>query len=372
MKIIFFCGSLEPGKDGVGDYTRRLAGELIVQGHEASVVALNDYYTLTLWSGPQSDEDIKIPVVRIPAVVSWKDRIWVATDYVNKMQPEWISFQFVLFSFHKKGIITGLYQYFEELSKGIKCHIMFHELWVGMEAKSKFKLWILGMVQKTQIKRLLIRLKPKAIHTQTKIYQEQLLNLGFKADYLPLFTNIVVSHEVNEKNKQDEVNEISFVLYGYIHPNAPVRQFAMELADYSKRSYSSIKLKILGRSGSEQFRWKETFRSMGLAVEVLGERSSAQISSILSASTYGVTTTPIALAGKSGAVATMWAHGLKVISVCFPWNLKRAGNILHYDGITEFVTGNHTLNKLEKVNHAAINKISSVAACFTNSLSRFS
>jgi hypothetical protein len=32
IKILFICGSLEPGKDGVGDYTRRLwrtRGEIV-------------------------------------------------------------------------------------------------------------------------------------------------------------------------------------------------------------------------------------------------------------------------------------------------------------------------------------------------------
>ena len=41
MKLIFICGSLEPGRDGVGDYTRRLAGELIRQGHQIAIIALN-------------------------------------------------------------------------------------------------------------------------------------------------------------------------------------------------------------------------------------------------------------------------------------------------------------------------------------------
>jgi Trk K+ transport system NAD-binding subunit len=42
MKIAFICGSLEPGRDGVGDYTRRLAGELVKQQHEVLVIAFND------------------------------------------------------------------------------------------------------------------------------------------------------------------------------------------------------------------------------------------------------------------------------------------------------------------------------------------
>ena len=42
MKFAFICGSLEPGRNGVGDYTRRLAGELAAQGHECLLVSLND------------------------------------------------------------------------------------------------------------------------------------------------------------------------------------------------------------------------------------------------------------------------------------------------------------------------------------------
>jgi hypothetical protein len=40
MRIVFLCFSLEPGRDGVGDYTRALAGELIRPGHEVCAVAM--------------------------------------------------------------------------------------------------------------------------------------------------------------------------------------------------------------------------------------------------------------------------------------------------------------------------------------------
>ena len=42
MKLLFLCSSLEPGRDGVGDYTRRLAGECLRQGHEVRLLSLND------------------------------------------------------------------------------------------------------------------------------------------------------------------------------------------------------------------------------------------------------------------------------------------------------------------------------------------
>jgi hypothetical protein len=42
MKILFLTGSLEPGKDGVGDYTRLLANECGERGHEVFLLGLND------------------------------------------------------------------------------------------------------------------------------------------------------------------------------------------------------------------------------------------------------------------------------------------------------------------------------------------
>ena len=42
MKIAFICGSIEPGRDGVGDYTRRLAIELIKNSYEVAVIALHE------------------------------------------------------------------------------------------------------------------------------------------------------------------------------------------------------------------------------------------------------------------------------------------------------------------------------------------
>jgi hypothetical protein len=42
MKIVFVCGSVEIGRDGVGDYTRQLGLELLNQGHEVRIIGIND------------------------------------------------------------------------------------------------------------------------------------------------------------------------------------------------------------------------------------------------------------------------------------------------------------------------------------------
>lgn len=42
MRIAFSTGCLAPGRDGVGDYTRTLAGECARRGHTLALVSLGE------------------------------------------------------------------------------------------------------------------------------------------------------------------------------------------------------------------------------------------------------------------------------------------------------------------------------------------
>jgi hypothetical protein len=64
MKIFLLCGSLEHGKDGVGDYTRRLAGELIRQGHNTAIISLNDRFIEGVVREEQESDGTNMSVLR--------------------------------------------------------------------------------------------------------------------------------------------------------------------------------------------------------------------------------------------------------------------------------------------------------------------
>jgi len=78
VKVVFLCSSLEPGRDGVGDYTRRLAAELVRQGHFSAVVSLNDKYISDVFNDIQQSEGTKLAVLRLPSVWPMKARIGYA------------------------------------------------------------------------------------------------------------------------------------------------------------------------------------------------------------------------------------------------------------------------------------------------------
>src|SRR3954463_2329541 len=143
MKIVFLCGCLEPGRDGVGDYSRRLGIELICQGHDVSLVALCDHNVLHETNELQELKGTTISVLRIPNHVQDRSRFLMAKTFIDFKNPEWISLQYVPFAFQIKGLPFDLAGKLKILGEGRKWHIMFHELWVGPEKASFLKINIL-------------------------------------------------------------------------------------------------------------------------------------------------------------------------------------------------------------------------------------
>jgi len=256
MKIAFLCTCLEPGRDGVGDYTRRLAAELIRQGHFSAAISLNDKYISSKFIGIQPSEGTDLPILRLPSTWAMKIRISHAKRYIDEFDPDWLSLQFVIFGFHHKGLPIGLGRQLAPLGIGRRWHIMFHELWLGMEMRSSKKHYLWGGVQRLLIKSLISALKPEIIHTHTNLYQQQLVKLGFIVQHLPLFSNIPNSNNVGLNSIQSFKNakSINLVIFGTIFPNAPVEDFANEVANYAAKNGVEICLTVVGRCGSEQER----------------------------------------------------------------------------------------------------------------------
>lgn len=336
MKILFLCGSLDPGRDGVGDYTRRLAGELICQGHEVQIIALYDKYISGKLEEQQQDEPITISVIRFPAVKGLRQNIRQAKDYVREFNPDWLSLQFVPYAFDPKGLPLGLGSKLAELGRGRKWHIMFHELWVAMEERAPLKQKIWGIMQKRMITGLLKKIHPDLIHTQTKLYQYQLQKFGFSANLLPLFSNILYSSTrklIQTKRGSSKKTTLSFVIFGHIHPGAPLDAFLNEL---KSSCTGSAELIMLGRTGGETDLWKSKWEIAGFKVQIVGESSAEKVSGWLASADFGISTTPYLLTAKSGSVAAMRSHGLPVIAIARSWVVAEFKKEVQ-EGVFEFM-----------------------------------
>lgn len=319
MKILFLCGSLEPGQDGVGDYTRRLSAEIIRRGNQVSIIALNDRKITEIVTESQISEETAIDVLRMPNHISTRLRFQKAQNFITTFNPEWISLQYVPFSFHKKGLPFGLTSNLLKIGKDRKWHIMFHELWVGMNSEASLKLKIRGFVQKKMIHKFIKKIKPSVVHTQSQLYHWQLNKLGIENEILPLFSNIKA---IDFKSKSNDLNKLSFVVFGTIHPEAPIVAFAHILAKYALRNNLDIEMIFIGRCGNEQDRWITVCQSEKIKINILGEQTSLKISEVLFKADFGITSTPFLLSEKSGTVAAMKEHGLPILCISKSWKVK--------------------------------------------------
>lgn len=352
---------MQPGHDGVGDYTRRLACELIRQGHVVEAIALTDKYVSHQCLELQTFDLVELPVLRLPVALPLTQKLNIAKKYINEFNPDWISLQFVIFGYHPKGLPLWLTK-LAMLGKGRQWHVMFHELWIGMarESSKKGKYW--GLVQKHIIKKMVSAISPKLITTQSSLYKGQLSRTNIGSYHLPLFGNIpVVGGQLNEIPSSK--NDVTLVIFGTIHPGTPVKQFVDEAIAFKQKRNISISIKIIGNSGKERSNWVSAWQNAGFLVEVLGEQTAEVISTTLLNATIGISTSAYSMIEKSGTVAAMREHGLKVICVANPYNLNSILNISPPEGVFEYIAGNfedcikHNSKSPSKINAAYVAKL---------------
>jgi hypothetical protein len=375
---MFLIGSLEPGRDGVGDYVTRLGTELTRKGHNIAVLALNDQHTEKEHEGEHYHEGYtSFHYLRVPSIWPSEKRYRTSKEWIEKFNPDWLSLQFVIFAFHPKGLPFGLSRKLCALGQGRSWHIMFHELWVGMDANATKKNILWGWFQRKIIKNIVRDIKPVLIHTQSRLYQAQLDRLGFRNGYLPLFGNIPNVNGIHNAHKlsvsspgTDKIFRL--VHFAMIHRGAPVNEFAKDLAKYSRELNLQICITLVGRSGPEATNWLKAFQNEDLPVEVLGEKSTSCISKIFNQSALGISSTPISLVEKSGSIAAMREHGLPILCVSYPWKIPAKTSFAPTSGIFEFQDG--VLKELLSVRKkfVAISNVDSVATrldnCFSTNL----
>lgn len=367
MKILFTCSSIEPGRDGVGDYTRRLAFELIKLGHAIAILALNDRHIRSVSEGQLEIEELKqIRTLRISPNISSKDKIKVSERFISNFNPDYLSLQFVSYGFNVKGLPFTLGKYLKRISQGRTWHIMFHELWIGIEDGANLKHKIYGAIQRYIILNLIKSLNPKVIHSQTHLYLYLLKDAGLTAKYLSLFGNI--PQTAFNQQRPNTSHEISIAIFGGIHVNAPIQNLTFALKTRTRDTGLPFKLNFIGRNGSEIKKWLMHCQESGIETEVLGELNETEISNVLSRCDIGIATTPMLLIEKSGSVAAMREHGLPILCVAKPWKVKNYHQTTEWTDIFDFERSSISIfEELARIK-TSTSSLPSVAAQFLKDL----
>jgi hypothetical protein len=372
MKVMFICGSIEQGRDGVGDYTRRLSQQLASDGIEVALVAIHDGHIKEVHDFVQRTGNIEIPMYRVPSVLDEAARFNLLQKRITEFNPDWLSLQYVPFSFHPKGLGFGLAKGLLKAAGTRKWQIMVHEIAVGMPTASSPKEMLWGKIQKYLLQGLIKLLKPEVVHTHTMVYRKQLEKFGAVVTMLPLFSNIPVAYPevITQKLAESAIKKgpVDLLVFATVQLGAPIKEFTKDVQQYEKAKGVKFRMIFLGRGGRAQAEWMEEWKSAGLEAVHLGEQNEEKVSEILAGASFGIFSTPLVLTGKSGAVAAMREHGIHLLCVSGKWEARGIKVDEDPFGIMEYKQGELKSFFEGKSNFSFIPTVPSVAKQFMSDL----
>jgi hypothetical protein len=313
MRLLFLCSSLEPGRDGVGDYTRRLAQECAKLGHACALIALNDGHVAKTAENIEPDGLATLrllPDAEISSAVAFRERF----------APDWITLQLVAYGLHPKGVLFAAIPRLQALIGRVPLHLMLHELWLGNDAVPPLRHRVVGWMQKASMRRLLSTLRPALVSTTNPVYAALLKTIGVDAGIIPLFGNIPIAPD--EPLPEDIADRLRpcpdwmGLFFGGLYREWRPEPFFGRLARAARAAGRSVGLVQLGNAGGEgDTIWSELERDYASTFNFvrLGPQPAPIVSAVMQKADFGIAASPWSVIGKSGAAAVMLDHGLPVI-----------------------------------------------------------
>ncbi len=349
MKIAFICGSMEPGLDGVGDYTRRLAAGLLNKGYDVLIISYKDRNTNTVTEERQWVDKRGVDVIRLPQNLKRQERCIALKDFLTKFDPQWISLQYVPYSYHKRGIAFSLPSELQAAFKKAKVHIMFHELWQGESNESTFKDVILGRLQKSVSLDLITRLKPRTVTTTNEYYKRCFEKAKIKIDKIPVFSNMpkgdvsgkAILSKLPTKVLEEREKYIIAGFFGGFHFHNDISTRLTEFRDKVKRSLGKELLILhVGRSGGIETVFRDISERTEIETCVLGEWPEQDIADLFTHIDVGLSNYPKVLSEKSGSIAALLNNGCPVMILRkgFEHDIRNVSEIKELIEITDIKT----------------------------------
>ena len=316
--VCFICGSIEIGKNGVGDYTRALAATLHDRGILASIIAINDRHATVPTYEKQAYAGVVVPTLRIPATTSNSERFSILRDALPDKAGTIISLQYVPYSFSSVGLPISFTRNFPRIVQGYPCHIMFHEMWLNEPFHEQvLKNRSIAQLQKWLIIWLIKQLDVVAVHTHVPKYFGQLKHLLPKVAPLPLFSNISpVTAKMVRHQSEEVTGEFRVVLFSQIKPRPAIGTELAAIERWLATTGRSGTVTLVGGGDNKRKQFVDSISHQLDRLRIIdkGFCSAEEVSTTLLNSDLALTPVPRHLIGKSGTVASFLAHQLPILA----------------------------------------------------------
>ena len=339
FRILFVCGTLELAKSGVADYIHSLANQLTRQGFQCACIALHDpYASAQLPDSPLSWQPHEVPVRRLPSRMPWRVKTNLLKAELKALNPHWISFHYVPYAYHRKGLPLGLLWCLASVRRSAQWLIMAHELWVAPNPGLRNRL--LSTLQKWIARLLFAMVSPRVVHVTNHAYQAMLSGCGIESRILPLFSAIPFARGV--PTADHPASQWTFVLFGAINrdwSHEPLlQQIESARVRHGIEACRFVSVGNIGEYGSSLWDSLAASSYPAFSFSRLGQLPAERVSEQLQHADFGIAVMPSLLVDKSSAVAAMVSHGLPVIISrlshnCDQWHqsLQRTGHFILLD-----------------------------------------
>jgi len=279
LKICFITGQKESNQCGITDYVELLAKELEKLGHE-----IEQYFI------KKDSEEL--------------------TDLPNA---DLFSIQFAPYAYANNGMPMTILNLLANKLKNKRVHLNFHEIWVGAYPRANWKEKGIGWLQKNLILGFINKCKPAWVTSSNAAALDRLKQAAVPAMFLYLFGNIPYSSNSKATTK-GQMLKVAF--FGTPYADFSYDKLGDFFSTLSKTSGKKLKIILIGRqredAGSDHL--YSLCKKNKFLIERTGELSTNLISDQLQKCSFGVSTTPYDVIGKSGATAAMFEHGLPVLA----------------------------------------------------------
>ncbi len=299
MKILFLADSIKPGESGVGDYALELSASLSPYNVESVVECL----------GPPGSSLRSSLVARL-----------------NEFQPDWVSLQFVPYSYAERGLVGPDTLPWQQLRGRIGTHLMFHELWIGAHKGASLRDRAMGALQRRGIQNVVRELRPGVVHSTNRLYSAMLQRVGIQNNVLPLCGAIPVTSvgpdpydellaSIHHGSRRS--GWIVAAMFGSIYTSENLLPALQWLQDRCLRQGKRLLLVSLGKCPSAE----STFQSLAAGFSdatkphffVKGRLNASALSSWIRCADCALATTPFNIIDKSSSAVSFVEHGVPVI-----------------------------------------------------------